>query len=52
MTKKEIFKKYYPFWLGLFVSICLIGTFINTLSLAVIGAYLIGYFNIGKFHED
>lgn len=51
---KQIIKKYYPFWLGLFMIICLLGTCVkyNIASFAVIGAYLIGFFKLSKLHED
>lgn len=46
--------KYYPFWLGLIICLILIGKAAQygLWSYAVLLAYLIGYFNLTKFHKD
>lgn len=47
-------KKYYPFLLGLFITISLIGICAryDCMSLAVIGAFILGYFKLTKLHKD
>jgi len=47
----EKIKKYYPFWLGLIVCIGLIGIYKEVLSLAVLWAYVIGYFRLFDFNK-
>lgn len=46
------FKEYYPFWLGLYFAICLVGYGANTgyWSFAIFVAYLMGYFKLTKLH--
>lgn len=43
---------YYPFWVGLIMSISIIGIGIryDLKVLPAIAAYLIGFWNLGKFH--
>jgi len=46
---KEVIKKYYPFWVGLFLFITLIGKvsqYNKGWSLLVISAYVFGYFRL------
>jgi hypothetical protein len=47
---KEKIKKYLPFWLGLFITVGLIGHFAATPSFAALSAFVVGYFitNINK----
>ena len=51
---KDKFIKYYPFWFGLLLTISFFGLCIeyNVVSFAVIGAYLIGFFKLSKWHQD
>ena len=48
----DYLKKYYPFWLGLYVCIVLIGWSAQhgLWAFSVIGAFLVGYFKLTKFH--
>lgn len=50
----EKIKKYYPFWLGLFITICFIGIGAkhDCMSFAVLGAFILGYFRLTNFHKD
>lgn len=57
MVKKfimNIFKKFYPFLLGLLIVIILIGkaSTYGFWSITVLFAYFIGYFKLTKFHID
>ena len=45
------FKKYYPFWLGLIVTIVLIGIFKEAPSFAAIGGFVVGYYKVTKLHD-
>ena len=48
----RVFKKYYPFWLGLIYCVFIVGLTREFSSLGIFLAYIIGYFKITKLHED
>ena len=48
---KDKIKQYYPFWLGLFCCILLVYMFKNSPSVAILIAFMVGYFKLTDFNK-
>ena len=47
----KIIKKYYPFWLGLYVCVLLVNLTREYSSIGILLAFIIGYYRLTDFNE-